>query len=201
MGERVCTWACLTVRVSSAGPGHGGAYLVPDGVLQQMQAHGAVDAGAFLEHVRTHLLNTEVRGHDRAHWPDRRGWSPGGGPAPTRYPPQEQFVFDRDALAETDECGETAVAAEQLHRYVDQLLALDQGGGTRLERQFKVGERHGGAAPRRRWGADAAPPSPQQLLCRSAACRRSAALLPCNRSKNRVGALMPGKSGPPAPRC
>uniref|UniRef100_H3BZ23 protein-tyrosine-phosphatase n=1 Tax=Tetraodon nigroviridis TaxID=99883 RepID=H3BZ23_TETNG len=143
VGRRVSArapWALLTVCVRSTGVGGAGTYIVLDSMLQQMRAQNAVDVGAFLRLQRQHLVQTE-----------------------------EQFVFIHDALAEAIVCGETEVAAEHLHRYVDQLLEAGPAGRTRLGTQFK-------------------------LLCRSAsACDRSAALLDCNRSKNCVGAVMPAE--------
>ncbi|XP_029697278.1 receptor-type tyrosine-protein phosphatase zeta isoform X6 [Takifugu rubripes] len=83
---------------------------------------------------------------------------------------EEQYVFIHDALAEAITCGETEVMAAHLRRYVDELLAPGHAGRTRLEKQFKL------------------------LRCSGVKVHdHSAALLDCNRSKNRSGAVMPAE--------
>ena len=47
-------------------------------------------------------------------------------------------MFIHDALVEAILAGETAVAAPQLHRYVDELLVPGHAGRTRLDEQFEV---------------------------------------------------------------
>lgn len=134
--------------------------MVLDSLLQQLQAHNAVNVSAFLKHARTpphHLVQTEVRGHAQPHCSTGEGGARVEAPPPAeltcprsragerdasaanlRPLPQEQFVFIHDALAEAIVCGETEVAAEHLNRYVDELLVARQAGRTRLEKQFKV---------------------------------------------------------------
>ncbi|XP_011312155.1 tyrosine-protein phosphatase 99A isoform X2 [Fopius arisanus] len=99
----------------SAGVGRTGAYIVIDAMLKQAKTKGEVNIFGFLKYIRTQrysLVQTE-----------------------------EQYIFIHDALQEAIESGETNIKAENLHKFVQDMLSpmnTQSDPWNSLEAQYKL---------------------------------------------------------------
>ncbi|XP_077572600.1 protein tyrosine phosphatase receptor type Fa isoform X2 [Stigmatopora nigra] len=135
-----------TVVHCSAGVGRTGCFVAIDAMLERMRREGAVDVHGHVSRLRAqrnYMVQT-----------------------------QEQYVFIHEALLEAAVCGNTQVAARNLHAHVDKLGRVPPGESvTAMELEFKK-------LSRSKWPG----------------CRSVSGNLPCNKSKNRLENVVPLES-------